>query len=59
MNLEKVRAGMWLLSAVLLTGGFYVGWSIHAHTGATMLVLSAFFALLPFATHRDKWDDTR
>ncbi len=44
---------MWVLSAVALVVGFYVGFNIDAEVGAFLWVASAVLALAPFATHRN------
>lgn len=53
MGNQRVRITMWVLSAVALVLGFYIGFNVNADVGGLLWLASAALALAPFASHRN------
>lgn len=51
---RQLRRVLWALSAVSIVAGFLIGWYVHAHLGAGLLLASVAFALAPFTSHRNR-----
>ncbi len=47
-----VRVTLWVLSAVALVAGFFIGFNVNAKVGGFLWLASAVLALVPFASHR-------
>ena len=53
-RVRLLRRIAWSLAFVAFFAGFYVGLNVNARAGATLWMLTAFLALAPFISHRDK-----
>lgn len=52
LSRQWFRVTLWVLSAVALVAGFFIGFNVDAETGAFLWLASAVLALAPFASHR-------
>lgn len=52
-SFKWVRISMWVLSAVALVAGFFIGFNVDAKVGGYLWLASAVLALVPFASHRE------
>ena len=53
----RYRVLCWALSAVAFVAGPVIGMNLHANLGASIWVLSAVLALIPFWSHRHPMPD--
>ncbi len=51
-SFKWVRISMWVLSAIALVAGFFIGFNVDAKIGGYLWLTSAVLALVPFASHR-------
>ncbi len=51
---RTVRYLAWSGTVVCFVAGFWIGWTVHAETGAALWILSAALAFVPFLSHRHR-----
>lgn len=51
-RLQWIRVTSWILAAVALVAGFFIGFNVNAAAGGYLWLASGILALLPFASHR-------